>query len=335
MSETQQVEFLKASIKKLKKENQKLKFLLEYQKEIAQAIKDAVIAYPPPKNYPTIKTKKSNKRTVACLALGDWHIGEIIRPNETEGFGKYNSTIAKERLDSILVSFIKWINVQRKVYNIQECCVFGLGDYISGGIHQELLMNQEFPPIEQAIHAGKLLSDVLYQLSNYFNKVCFYGLSSDNHGRTFQKPIYKQKGLTNYSHVTLQIAKLGLANNKKIDFNEILAISKSVKVGGKQILITHGDCIRGWMGVPYYGIERLKGREYIRRATRNEKFDYILMGHWHVPSLLSGNVLINGALSGPSEFDYANGRISEPCQVAFLMHSEHGLFNLVWLFPQF
>ena len=52
------------------------------------------------------------------------------------------------------------------------------------------------------------------------------------------------------------------------------------------------------------------------------------IGHFHVPGLMeAGRVMINGSLSGTSEFDHLNGRHADPAQVAFLVHPKYGWFN--------
>ena len=48
-----------------------------------------------------------------------------------------------------------------------------------------------------------------------------------------------------------------------------------------------------------------------------------------VASFIEGMTIVNGSLSGTSEFDHSCGRHASPCQVAYLMHGKHGLFNLV------
>src|SRR6266581_4307027 len=56
-------------------------------------------------------------------------------------------------------------------------------------------------------------------------------------------------------------------------------------------------------------------------------FDYMSVGHWHVPGVVSGNILINGSLSGTDEFDHGCGRHAPPAQVSFLVHPKHKIFG--------
>src|SRR6185312_15027171 len=99
-------------------------------------------------------------------------------------------------------------------------------------------------------------------------------------------------------------------------------------VQGKRFLLAHGHHIMGQAGIPFYGMERSRAREAVKRAAEpNKMFDYMSMGHWHVPAIISGNILINGSLPGCTEFDHLQGRYAPPSQVSFLVHPRHGMFG--------
>jgi len=62
-----------------------------------------------------------------------------------------------------------------------------------------------------------------------------------------------------------------------------------VKHARKNFLLNHGDSVKGWSGVPFYGIER-----HFRRlhSLYNMIIDFELMAHFHNPSTLSNQVII-------------------------------------------
>jgi hypothetical protein len=88
-------------------------------------------------------------------------------------------------------------------------------------------------------------------------------------------------------------------------------------------------------------MERERGREAAKRmqammdterglAEQYQKeigFDFVSCGHWHVPGVVSGNILINGSLTGTDEFDHGCGRHAPSAQVSFLVHPNHKIFN--------
>lgn len=85
----------------------------------------------------------------------------------------------------------------------------------------------------------------------------------------------------------------------------------------------------GQAGIPYYGMERDRAREAMKRQHTEKGFDYISIGHWHVPAIIGGNILVNGSLPGTTEFDHLVGRHASPAQVSFMVHPKFGLFNWV------
>jgi DNA repair exonuclease SbcCD nuclease subunit len=56
-------------------------------------------------------------------------------------------------------------------------------------------------------------------------------------------------------------------------------------------------------------------------------FDYVTLGHFHVPNIIDNQIIVNGSLSGTSEFDEGVGRYAKPAQVSFMVHPKFGYFD--------
>ena len=265
----------------------------------------------------------------ASIIFSDWHIGERIRARETEDFNRYDYAIAQSRLRGTVDSFLKWVQAQRTAYDIRECAVLALGDYISGDIHGELIATNEFPAPEQAVKAGLLLGEMLRVLAGNFSTVKAVCCGADNHGRLTPKPSAKRKAANNYSYVVHGLAQAHAALCRNIAWDVAEGMKHLVNINGWKFLVEHGDTIRGWAGLPFYGFQRAIGREAVRRMNTDKGFHYHAIGHFHVPTVLESRTLVNGSLSGTSEFDHACGRHAPPSQVAFLVHPRHGVFNWV------
>jgi predicted phosphodiesterase len=318
---------LKKQIRILEKERNKLIEQLLDKNEFAEQCAASVSALPA---YPKFKYNRPSKVSVpisAVIMLSDWHIGEIIEANETEGFGKYNWNIAQNRAFSIVNDFIKFADVQRSAYNIQECRVLGLGDWVSGNIHQELENTNEFPLPEQSVKAGTLLGECIRRLSSHFNNVTIDAVGADNHGRIQHKPQAKQKSTNSMSFIVHEIAKQVTDNCDNVNWNIATGPKLLATINNWKFLCEHGDSIRGNMGIPFYGVARLVGKEAVRRMNTNQDFDFLAIGHFHTPNIIEGRSLINGSLSGTSEYDHTAGRHAAPSQVAFFVHPHHGIFN--------
>jgi len=323
----EQVLFLRSANQDLENRISKLLKVIGKQQEFVEAVKSAVVAANPLPRHTWKEENGKNPEAIPVIKLSDWHIGEIVNADETEGLGEYNFAIAQRRIFGIVDSFMKWIYTMRHGYRIKKCVVFGEGDYISGDI-QQLYLSNEFPVPVQTAKAGLLFGEVVSILSRHFDFVEVHQVGADNHGRMQPKPLVKRKFETSYSYLVNAISEQVLSKHSNVKVIVENGIKHIADVGGWKFLIEHGDSIRGWMGVPYYGIEKSKAKEAVKRLGTDREFDYVSMAHFHVPAFLSGNVFVNGSLSGTSELDEANGRAARPSQVAFMVSPKHGVFNI-------
>jgi hypothetical protein len=259
--------------------------------------------------------------------LSDWHIGEVIEADETEGFGTFNWAIAQQRVDRITTKFLEQVEMFRASFNIPRLCILGLGDWVSGDIHSELLRTNEFPLPVQAANAGHLFAEAVIKLAPHFQHVKVVEVGADNHGRLQPKPQFKQKSANNMSFLVYTVANARLSALKNVDIEFPAGLRHVVNLDGVKYLAEHGDTIKSWQGIPYMGMSRHTLREGFKRMRRPEiAFDYLTLGHFHVPAIIEGGILVNGSLSGTSEFDHGVGRHSAPAQVSFLSHPRWGAF---------
>lgn len=301
------------------------------QIEIAHRICEAVTALQPGKLLPYTPKDKSKSEVMAVANLSDLHIGEMIRPAETGGFGAFNYAIAQDRMATYATNLIDWVRIHRLGYNIPDLTIFGIGDYISGDIHQELLVTNEFPLPGQTARAGLLIAEFVRSLSPHFRKITFHGVGADNHGRLQKKPQAKQKSANNMSFLVHALVGAYLAELPNFQMVDHEDISPLIEVARHQFIVTHGDTIKSVMGIPWYGLERFIGKEAIRRLGKKE-FHYVNCGHYHTAIFLQ-RLLMNSSLSGTTEFDHACGRFGQPGQITYLVHPRWGVFDFVpWRF---
>jgi hypothetical protein len=322
-----QLEHLRAKNAELDREVSRLRKFVGEQKEMAQLVVAAVKASDPLKPVPWKSPPKSGKPVIPVLVLSDLHIGEVVDSGEVEGFNAFDWNIAQSRATYIVTSFLKWVETLRHGYKIDEAVVLGVGDYISGGIHYELAVTNEFPVPVQTAKAGMLVGNVVATVAPHFGKVTFYQVGADNHGRMNAKPQFKQKSENSFSYLVHTIASSVLEKHKNVEIITAKGMKHLCNINGFKFLVEHGDTVKSFMSIPYYGLERARAREATRRMNTDMTFDYMTIGHFHCPALIAGNILVNGSLSGTSEFDHGCGRHAPPSQIAFLVHPEHGMFG--------
>lgn len=303
--------------------------LIELSREICTAVK----ALEPPRFVPYRPSDPSKSEVAVVANLSDLHIGEIIRPAETGGFGAFNYEIAKKRMGAYFQNLVSWVELNRRAYNIPDLHIFAIGDYVSGDIHGELLKTNEFPLPGQTARAGELIAVFVRDAAARFRHVHFHGVGADNHGRLQPKPQAKQKAANNMSYLVHALVEAYCSKVKNVTVVQYEDMKPVIEVASHRFLVEHGDNYKAQFNIAYYGIERGRGREATRRMLTGDKFHYMNLGHWHVPGIVSGNVIMNGSLSGTTEYDHASGRHAIPSQVSFLVHPRWGLFNFTaWKF---
>jgi hypothetical protein len=301
--------------------------------EVAREICTAVKALEPPKFVPYKPGDPSRSEVAVVANISDLHIGEIIRPVETGGFGAFNYEIAKARMATYRDNLLSWTALNRRAYNIPDLHVFAIGDYVSGDIHAELLKTNEFPLPGQTARAGELIAAFVRDVAARFRKVYFHGVGADNHGRLQPKPQAKQKAANNMSYLVHALVEAYSSKIPNVAVTQYEDMKPVIEVANHRFLVEHGDNYKAQFNIAYYGIERGRGREATRRMLTGDKFHYMNLGHWHVPGVISGNVIMNGSLSGSTEYDHAAGRHAAPSQISYLVHPRWGMYNWVaWKF---
>ena len=275
------------------------------------------------------KPKRGRPKVTSCIEaviqFGDWHIGEMTDPAMTGGFGEYNYKIAQKRAFYITESMMKWAELHRSSYRLYDCHILDLGDNISGDIHQELQVTNEFPVPQQVIKSAYLKAEVYRRIAAHFRKVTVEFVSVDNHSRRTRKPQAKQAGQNSENYLVGFITQTMLQNIKNITFNLHLSHQISILISGRRYLCEHGNTVRGWAGFPWYGADRKVAKE-AKRTMKGEGFDKLVLQHFHTP-VHTQYFMVGGSLSGTTEFDHQQGRHAAPAQCAWMVHPKHGEFN--------
>ncbi|MDA4120295.1 MAG: hypothetical protein OK436_06880 [Thaumarchaeota archaeon] len=310
--------------------NRQLSALLkkeEKTKEYVAEVKQAVTALDPIEPVAILEPKESHTPMTAVFHLTDWHVGERIRAKETEGFGNFDWEVAQDRvLGQLVPGYLRWLNTQRSGYVINDACLLLTGDFISGDIHDELRRTNEFPIPVQTARAGHLLGSVVQALAPHCERLTVVEIGADNHSRLVQKPQAKQKVDNSMGYLVYEIMNAHVEKHANVVVDRSEGMKHLFQIGNYKFLGEHGDSVKSWMGIPFYGLEREKAREASRRMFNDKGFHYIIIGHYHVP--LFSQLIMGGSLSGTSEYDHSCGRSSPPCQTAFIV-GKRGAFNFV------
>ena len=129
-------------------------------------------------NYEISETKNIKSDNDLLVILSDLHIGQTF-----DSFGgKYNTEIAKKRLEEYLSKILEI----KRINNSENCYVSLQGDLISNSIHKTLAITNQENVIQQIKIASELVTSFVYELSKNFNKVVVSSVSG-NHSRLDKK----------------------------------------------------------------------------------------------------------------------------------------------------
>lgn len=324
---------LKKELNQLYAENKLLKQrlkLLEEDEAVVQKVLDLVSAkldsLPPlqPKEFKYDKKEKLITTVPICI-WADWHIGEKVREEDTRGLGKYDFGVFKKRLWFMVERTCKILLDIMKGYHFPELQIVMLGDMVSGMRHQELRETNDLDIIEQLFDGSEEAASAIYALAKEFRKVnvlCIYGLKHS----TFDLRLKYKERYVNLDYIFYRILELRLKNVKNVTFRIPKSFFDILDVNGWKFLCYHGDDIRSWAGIPYYGIERdiNKFRKLLQYAE--EKFHYVMLAHFHTPTQIEGEVIISGSMKGADEFTLGAVRRMTPAQQRIVgIHKEWGI----------
>ena len=297
---------------------------------LMDAIKDEVKLLPVPKAVAIVNQKKNKVETPCgvCFLISDSHYGAVQNKSEVEGFGEYSPELCESRSYEYIRRAVNWVTVHRMSYKVDTAYVLVAGDLISGDILLELQVTNAFPSPVQTVGTAKILSNQISELSRHFKNVVVHFVTEDNHARLTKKPQAKEAGLNSFNYIVGELSKIMLKDHKNVEFNIYPQYEVVVNVEGRRYLLMHGHGVSGWMGFPYYGIERKVSKEAFKRMNGPDatKFHRVIMGHWHAP-MAHPLFWIGGSVQGTDAYDHKAGRHAEPSQAAWFVHPKYGEFD--------
>ena len=197
---------------------------------------------------------------------------------------------------------------------------------VSGIIHEELESTNQLNIVEQAMLGSLITAQGIQELARAFPKViltCVVG----NHGRTQKSKYFKHKQQVNWDYVFYHNLALLLRGQKNVRVNIPLSFWAMVDVRGWKFLVMHGDLVKSWGGIPFYGLSREEGKWTKIKSSQKEHFNYFVASHFHTKGILQtpiGETILNGSLKGGDEYAIGLGFYNDPIQLLFGVHPKYG-----------
>lgn len=293
--------------------------ILEFNRLAVQAL--PTVPAPGPLKIESKKTAESVVLVGSC-----WHIGETINKQEMGGLNEYDFDVFARRLQYVIDKTISYTVRNMQAHAFEEVQVLLTGDMVSGIIHDELEASNQLNIVEQA-HLGALVTaQALLELARAFPRVVVTGVVG-NHGRVKHAKYYKHKQTVNWDFVFYQTLALLLRNQKNVQFHIPMSFWAGVEIQGHNFLVMHGDIIKSWGSIPFYGINRAVARWVEIQSSVDKFFEYFVFSHFHTKAILQGvrgERIMNASLKGGDEYAVDMGFFNDPIQLLFGVHQKYG-----------
>jgi hypothetical protein len=330
-SEVAEVEVLRQRVSELEKQHRAQR-KIEVVEERALQVMEAAIEARKPSYSPRVipKSKRSSSQHEFVLLWSDTHAGEVVSEVETNGINSYDWKTMMRRHDRIREAVFSYQD--NRPYPVSRLHVCGLGDMLSGNIHDELVETNEMPLAEATVQFGIDGSTFLESFLERFEGINFSGVIG-NHPRSKKKPQAKL-AFDNGDWLVYHAMQAHLRRQKRITFDIPKSSAHPIEIANRRCLLLHGHGIRSTMpGVPWGGVVRRVTALDQQYAAKGMPLDHYFLGHFHqANAVLQGRVLMNGSVKGPDEFSLqAFGGGSEPQQLLLTFHPRRGLTDVSYI----
>lgn len=299
------------------------------------AMKDVIVENVTPiAPFKQVKVPSSDGKIEESLVLhlSDEHADSVIEPHSVGGLERYNLSIALRRAEVLVDTLLKFTQTTLSNYKFETLYILANGDHVNGDIHDATKHSAYKNAIRNALAVGQMHACMVRDLAPYFQEIKVI-CTSGNHGRRSIKKDYNEPW-NNWDYLVHETARAYCLDIKNVEFKIPESYSTCIDIEGYGFCVRHGDDIRSWNGIPWYGIERQTRRLSSLHSSNNKPVNYFCYGHFHnlsTQSTLEGEILINGAWPGTSPYAYNSlGVCGKPTQ---LLHGVHKEIGISWRLP--
>jgi hypothetical protein len=264
------------------------------------------------------------------MHLSDGHHDAVVKPEAVGGLEEYDFPISCVRAERYVDTVIDWTQkTLAPTFSFPTLWLLAYGDHTSGEIHRAAERSYYRNQFRNCLAIGQLHALMIRDLAPYFRQVNVLYLAG-NHGRRSMKKDYNG-ALENWDYLVAEVARLHCKDIGTVSFVIPDSWSANVSINGVGFSISHGDDVKGNLGIPWYGaVRRQKGLIALGSMT-GQRPRYFVMGHHHTLATLAdidGEMLVNGSWVATDTFSYnALAGYREPSQ---LFHGVNPKYGVSW-----
>lgn len=305
--------------------------LAQYQHGIFRALAEEMETMVVPLEAPDPIVDNRRKKGVVeehlVMHLSDEHADEIVEPHQVGGLERFDFNVALVRAENYVETMLKWTTKTLANHRFPVLHILSYGDHTSGEIHGATSRSHYRNMFRNSMAIGQMQALMIRDLAPHFTKIKVYCVPG-NHGRRSQRKNF-HGAWDNWDYLISEIARLHCKNLKNVEFAIPNCFSINVDINGWGFGIEHGDGIKSWMGIPWYGLERKTRRLVSLHNSTGKQVQYFVFGHFHSLSTnadLRGEMIINGAWPATNPYGYEEfSGYREPMQLIHGVHADHGI----------
>jgi hypothetical protein len=282
----------------------------------------------PPIRHPQVKKAAIEEHVV--MHLSDGHHDQVVTLEESQGLEKYDFPISCARAERYVDTVIDWTQgTLSPKFNFKVLWIAAYGDHTSGEIHGHGNRSYYRNQFKNCLAIGRLHSLMIRDLAPHFDQVNIIYLSGNHGRRSIQKDYHGAQD--NFDYLIGEITRLHCRDITNAHFTIPNAYSINVDINGVGFNFSHGDDVKGNLGIPFYGMVRRQKGLIALNSMMGRRIQYYVMGHHHTLSSLSdmdGELVVNGAW--PATDSYSINSFAGYREPSQLLHGVNPKYGITW-----
>lgn len=296
-----------------RRENRELRVQLESQSKALKELQALAGFYESARREPIVvpewraPSAPAGDHVVTVMAqMTDWHIGEVVKPDEVLYLNAFDEAIAYQRAEKW---FSKVVSLPRTYVNgvrVEGVVVPATGDLFTGEIHAELKESNYERILETVLNAQEPILAGFHLLDQEYGGNVEVDAVVGNHGRQAHKSVFKGRVYDNFEWLFWSIVRDRLKDRgSRVVVNVSTSMDMNIEVYGRNHLLTHGDQFKGGTGISgaFAPLSLGSHRKGKRQSAAGMPMETMVIGHLHQLINIPG-VKMGGTLKGMDEFAF-------------------------------
>lgn len=282
----------------------------------------------------TVRPKKAKRHVgIASAQMTDWHLDEVVRPEEVFDLNAYSRDIAHTRIELWAEKVATLPRDYMAGIEIEGLFIPATGDLFTGDIHEELRETNEDKLLASVLYWMEPIIATLETLEREFPDV-YVAAVVGNHGRLSDRPIFKGRVKDNVEWLFWSLVRDRLADRgSKVRVDVSPSMDLNVPLYGRNHVLTHGDQFKGGSGISgaFAPLSLGSHRKSKRQSIAGMPMETMVIGHLHQLINIPG-VIMGGTMKGYDEYAFGLNLAPDPngaAQAFWVTTPEHA--QTIWM----